>query len=433
MPTVAPPDLIPALPTFSTPSLTQPEVLALRDHFPVLQQRVHAHKPLVYLDNGATTQKPQCFIDTLHTFYQQQYGTVRRGVYALAEGATTAFDAVREQVTQLLGAAHSDEVVFTHGCTEAINLVAYSFGEAHVQAGDAIVVTAMEHHANFVPWQQLCQRKKAHFLVVPITATGELELEVLHQYFQEYRVKLLAVTHVSNVLGTVNPIAALSNLAHAHGAKLLVDGAQAIPHMQVNVQSLGDAGVDFYTFSPHKLYGPTGLGVLYGKLELLNSLPPYQCGGDMIDIVTAEQTTFLEGHRRFEAGTPPIAEVISFGASLAYVQAIGLERIARYEHELYAYAVEQLHQHVPDIIIHGQQSEKAAVLAFSIPNVHPFDLGTLLDLDGIAIRTGHHCAQPLMHVLGVSHTARAVFSFYNTFAEVDAFVASLKKNVARCL
>ena len=412
---------------FSTPSLTQAEVHQLRADFPVLSEMVNG-KPLVYLDNGATTQKPWAVINRLNQFYAHENGTVRRGVYKLAEGATVAFDAVREQVAGFINARSSAEIIFVRGCTEAINLVATTFNQAHLQAGDEIIITAMEHHANFVPWQQVCQARGCTLKIIPITDTGELDLDTYHQFLASGKVKLVAVIHVSNVLGTVNPVAKMAAMAHAVGAKMLVDGAQSTPHMPIDVQVLD---CDFFTFSGHKLYAPTGVGVLYGKYDLLETLPPYQFGGDMIDIVTAEHTTFLEPPRRFEAGTPAIAQVIGLGTAIAYLQRIGMERIALYEETLRQHATQALQQ-IEGLTLYGTAAEKAAVFSFLLKGIHAFDIGTLADLEGVAIRTGHHCAQPLMNRLGVSATARATFGFYNTLADIDALVAALQKVIRLC-
>jgi cysteine desulfurase / selenocysteine lyase len=412
---------------FSTPSLTQAEVLQLKADFPVLAETING-KPLVYLDNGATTQKPWAVINRLNQFYAHENGTVRRGVYKLAEGATVAFDAVREQVAGFINAKSIAEIVFVRGCTEAINLVATTFGKAHLQAGDEIIITAMEHHANFVPWQQVCLERGCTLKVIPMSDAGELDLQAYEQLLQSGKVKLVAVIHVSTVLGTINPVAEMATMAHAVGAKILVDGAQSAPHMPIDVQALD---CDFFTFSGHKLYAPTGVGVLYGKYEVMDSLPPYQFGGDMIDVVSAEKTTFLAPPLRFEAGTPAIAQVIGLGTAIGYLQAIGLERIALYEEEIRQKATDAL-LGIEGLTLYGQAKHKAAVCSFLLEGIHAFDIGTLADLEGLAIRTGHHCAQPLMKRLNVSATARATFGFYNTFEDIDKLVATLHKVIKLC-
>ncbi|MCS6266377.1 MAG: cysteine desulfurase [Vampirovibrio sp.] len=412
---------------FSTSSLTQAEVLQLKADFPVLAETVNG-KSLVYLDNGATTQKPWAVINRLNQFYAHENGTVRRGVYKLAEGATTAFDAVREQVAGFINAKSSTEIVFVRGCTEAINLVATTFGKAHLQAGDEILVTAMEHHANFVPWQQVYLERGCTLKVIPMSDAGELDMQAYAHLLQSGKVKLVGVIHVSNVLGTINPVAEMAKMAHAVGAKILVDGAQSAPHMPIDVQALD---CDFFTFSGHKLYGPTGVGVLYGKYEVLETLPPYQFGGDMIDVVSLEKTTFLAPPLRFEAGTPAIAQVIGLGTAIGYLQAIGLERIALYEETLRQQATDALLA-IEGLTLYGQAKHKAAVCSFLLEGIHAFDIGTLADLEGIAIRTGHHCAQPLMKRLNVSATARATFGFYNTHEDIDRLVVALHKVIKLC-
>jgi cysteine desulfurase/selenocysteine lyase len=412
---------------FSTSSLTQAEVLQLKADFPVLAETVNG-KSLVYLDNGATTQKPWAVINRLNQFYAHENGTVRRGVYKLAEGATTAFDAVREQVAGFINAKNSTEIVFVRGCTEAINLVATTFGKAHLQVGDEILVTAMEHHANFVPWQQVCLERGCTLKVIPMSDAGELDMQAYTHLLQSGKVKLVGVIHVSNVLGTINPVAEMAKMAHAVGAKILVDGAQSAPHMPIDVQALD---CDFFTFSGHKLYGPTGVGVLYGKYDVLDSLPPYQFGGDMIDVVSLEKTTFLAPPLRFEAGTPAIAQVIGLGAAISYLQAIGLDRIAVYEETLRQQATDALLA-IEGLTLYGQAKHKATVCSFLLEGIHAFDIGTLADLEGIAIRTGHHCAQPLMKRLNVSATARATFGFYNTYEDIEKLVVALHKVIKLC-
>jgi cysteine desulfurase/selenocysteine lyase len=396
---------------------------AIKAQFPVLQRLVYG-KPLVYLDSGATTQKPQCVIDAITQFYAHHYGTVRRGVYALAEGSTVAFDKVREQVASFINAPTAETCVFTRGCTEAINLVAHCWGNTFLKAGDAIVVSGMEHHANLVPWQQVAQKTGATLEVVPVTPNSELDLEAYDALLAKGNVKLVALIHVSNVLGTINPAQLLCQKAHNAGALILLDGAQSVPHIPVDVQAID---CDFMTFSAHKLYGPTGVGVLYAKVQHLADMPPYQFGGDMIDVVTLEHTTFADAPKKFEAGTPPIAQVIGLGAALSFMQGLGMARLAATEDALLAYATPRLLQDVPGLTLYGNAPHQCGLLSFSLASAHPLDIGTLLDHEGIALRTGHHCAQPLMRHLQVSATARASFGVYTTYADVDALVAGLQK------
>lgn len=396
---------------------------SVRGDFPILSTKVY-DKPLVYLDNGATTQKPRQVIDRISQFYAEEYGTVRRGVYALSEGATNAFQGVREQVASFLNAESADNIIFTRGCTEAINLVAHSFSETFLKPGDEVLISAMEHHANIVPWQLACARHGATLRVLPINTTGELQLDELSSLLTE-KTKLVAVTHVSNALGTINPVKTIIDAAHNVGAAVLVDGAQSAPHMAVDVQALG---ADFYCFSGHKVYGPTGAGALYGKMDLLDAMVPYQAGGDMIDVVTFDETTFAAPPSKFEAGTPAIAQVAGLGAALDYVTNLGLDAIATHEAALLAYATEQL-QTVEGLRIIGTAADKASLISFVIEGVHHLDLGTLLDHEGVAIRTGHHCTQPVMQHFGVSGTARVSFGVYNTHHEIDAFMAALHKTI----
>ncbi len=415
-----------AVDTFEGGSLTPAEVSALREDFPIFKTQVNG-KPLVYLDNGATTHKPQAMIDRISRFYAEENGTVRRGVYHLAAQATTVFDAVREQVADFLNAPDEEGVIFVRGCTEGINLVAFAYGREHLKAGDEILLTEMEHHANLVPWQELSKDLGTVLRIIPMNDEGVLDLEAYEALLSE-KTKFVSLIHVSNALGTVNPVKEMIAKAHAVGSKVLIDGAQSTPHMPIDVQ---DLDCDFFVFSGHKVYAPTGVGVLWAKPEILNTMRPYQSGGDMIDVVTHEKTTFLDTHRRFEAGTPAIAQVIGLGESLRYVQAIGLDRIGRYEQELLAYATEQLKQ-IEGVRIYGNAPHKAAVISFLIEGIHALDIGTLLDLDNIAIRTGHHCVQPLLKHFDVSATARASFSFYNTREDVEALVAGLHKVIRLC-
>jgi cysteine desulfurase / selenocysteine lyase len=395
------------------------DVQAVRHDFPILRERVH-DKPLVYLDNAATTQKPQAVIDRLTTFYAHENANVHRGVHLLSERATDAYEDARRTVCRFLNAADPREIVFVRGTTEAINLVAQSYGRSHIGPGDEIVITTMEHHSNIVPWQMLCEQTGARLRVVPITDAGELRLDAYEAALSE-RTKIVAVVHVSNALGTINPVAEIVRFAHGRGIPVLVDGAQAVAHMPVDVRRLD---CDFYTFSGHKIFGPTGIGVLYAKAPLLEAMPPYQGGGDMISSVTFERTLYNVLPYKFEAGTPNIAGAIGLAAALDYVDAIGLDRINAYERELLAYGTDALSQ-IAGLRLTGTAADKAGILAFALEGVHPHDVGTILDRQGIAIRTGHHCCQPLMDRLGVPATARASLALYNTREEIDALAAAL--------
>jgi cysteine desulfurase/selenocysteine lyase len=393
----------------------------IRSDFPVLDQTVNG-QPLVYLDNGATTQKPSAVIDAMADFLRHDYGTVRRGVYALSVKATQAYEGVRSQVARFMNAPSTEQIIFTKGTTEAVNLVATGYGAAFLKPGDEVVITQMEHHANWVPWQQVCLRTGATLKLAPITDEGVLDLDALAALLTP-NTKLVAVTHVSNVLGTVNPIQQIVEMAHQHGAVVFVDGAQAAPHTAIDVQALG---CDFYAFSGHKLYGPTGVGVLYGKTEHLLAMQPYQFGGDMIDTVSFEKTTFAKPPAKFEAGTPPITEVIGLGAALQYVTDLGLPAIAAHEHHLLTLATDAL-QALPGLRIIGTAPNKASVISFVLEDIHPHDVGTLLDGFGIAVRAGHHCAQPLMERFKVPATTRASFGIYNTERDIDALVAGIQR------
>ena len=396
------------------------DLAAIRQEFPILRQRIHG-KPLVYLDNAATTQKPQAVIDRLVRYYGEENANIHRGVHVLSVAATDAYDAARETVRHFLNAADSREVIFVRGATEGINLVAQTYGRAHVGAGDEIVISEMEHHSNIVPWQMLCEEKAARLRVIPITDAGELRLDAYERLLSD-RTRIVAITHVSNALGTINPIAEIVRLAHDRDIPVLVDGAQAIAHMPVDVQALG---CDFYVFSGHKVFGPTGIGVLHGRLPLLDAMPPYQGGGDMIRSVTFERTLYNEVPHKFEAGTPNIAGVVGLAAALDYVTAIGLHRVSAHEHELLAYGTEALSA-LPGLRLTGTAPAKAGILSFVLEGVHPHDIGTILDRDGVAIRAGHHCCQPLMARLGVPATARASVALYNTRDEIDALVRALR-------
>lgn len=388
----------------------------IRDDFPILSRTVYG-KPLVYLDNGATTQKPRAVVEAITEEYYSVNANVHRGVHFLSQRATELHEASRETVRRFINARSTSEIVFTRGTTESINLLAYSYGEACLKAGDEVLLSTMEHHSNIVPWQLLQARKGIVLKVIPMNDRGELLLDAYRELFTE-RTRLVCVAHVSNVLGTVNPVKEMIRTAHSHGVPVLVDGAQSIPHMPVDVQ---DLDADFYVFSGHKVYGPTGVGVLYGKEDWLDRLPPYQGGGEMIQHVSFERTTFNELPFKFEAGTPDYIGTTALAHALDYVTTLGMDRIAAHEHDLTTYAMERLRQ-VPGMRIFGEAAEKGSVISFLVGDIHHFDMGTLLDRLGIAVRTGHHCAQPLMQRLGIEGTVRASFGLYNTRQEVDALV-----------
>jgi cysteine desulfurase/selenocysteine lyase len=397
------------------------DVAAIRRDFPILATQIYG-KPLVYLDNAATAQKPRQVIDAERDVYERCYANIHRGVHWLSVHATDAYDAARERTRRFVNARNVREIVFVRGTTEAVNLVAQTYGRQHVGPGDEVLVTGLEHHSNIVPWQMLCEEKGARLVVAPIDDAGDVDLAVLERLLSP-RTRIVSVAHLSNALGTVLPVGRIAALAHARGIPLFVDGAQAAPRMPVDVQALD---CDFYAFSSHKTYGPTGVGVLYGKAELFEAMPPYQGGGDMIRSVTFEKTTYNALPYKFEAGTPNIAGGIAFGAALDYVSGIGLDRIAAHEHALLAYATGRLGA-IEGLRIVGTAREKAGVLSFVLEGVHPHDIGTVLDREGVAIRTGHHCAQPVMDRYGLPATARASFGLYNTRAEVDALAAAIHK------
>ena len=397
------------------------EVDRIRDDFPILSRTVYG-KPLVYLDNGATTQKPRAVVEAITEEYYSVNANVHRGVHFLSQRATELHEASRETVRRFINARSTNEIVFTRGTTESINLLAYSYGEACLKAGDEVLLSTMEHHSNIVPWQLLQARKGIVLKVIPMNDRGELLLDAYRELFTE-RTRLVCVAHVSNVLGTVNPVKDMIRTAHSHGVPVLVDGAQSIPHMPVDVQ---DLDADFYVFSGHKVYGPTGVGVLYGKEDWLDRLPPYQGGGEMIQHVSFERTTFNELPFKFEAGTPDYIGTTALARALDYVTALGMDRIAAHEHDLTTYAMERLRQ-VPGMRIFGEAAGKGSVISFLVGDIHHFDMGTLLDRLGIAVRTGHHCAQPLMQRLGIEGTVRASFGLYNTRQEVDALVAGVER------
>lgn len=399
-------------------------VVNRRSDFPMLKQKMHG-KPLIYLDSAATSQKPQVVIDTLADFYAKHYATVHRAVYEIAGYATEAYQQARHIAKTFLNASSVDEIIFTRGTTESINLIAYSFGKQWIKAGDEILISTIEHHSNIVPWQMLCEDRGAVLKVIPMLDNGELDLESYRKLLSA-RTKLVSVGHIANSIGTVNPIKEMIHDAHRVGAKVLIDGAQAAPHMRIDVQNLE---CDFYVFSGHKTYGPTGIGILYAKQELLEQMPPYQGGGDMIEKVTFAKTTYGPPPIKFEAGTPIIAEAIALGTALEYLQGIGIDHIAAHEKELVSYAMEKM-RHVPDIILYGSQKERGSLISFNIEGIHHLDIGTMLDLQGIAVRTGHVCAQPTMERLGTTGIVRASFGLYNTKDEIDFFVSALKEAVS---
>jgi cysteine desulfurase/selenocysteine lyase len=397
------------------------DVAKVREDFPVLKQTIHG-KPLVYMDSAATAQKPFAVIDAIRKFYEVDCANIHRGVHELSQRSTASYEETRSKARRFLNSRFTNELIFVRGTTEGINLVAGSWGRGNVREGDEIVVSAMEHHSNIVPWQMLCEEKGAKLRVIPMNDRGELILDEYEKLLNP-RTRMVAVTHVSNALGTINPIGEIVAMAHRAGALALIDGAQATPHMKVDVQAL-DA--DFYTLSGHKVVGPTGIGILYGKSKLLNAMPPYQGGGDMIKTVTFERTTFADLPHKFEAGTPNIAGGIGLGAAFDYLGTLGLDKIAAYEHELLLYGTEVLSR-IPGLRIIGTAREKAAVLSFVMEGIHPHDIGTVLDRQGIAVRTGHHCAQPVMDWFHVPATTRASLAFYNTTAEIDALADGLGK------
>ena len=397
------------------------DVQRVRQDFPILNQRIHG-KPLVYLDNAATTQKPQAVIDAMVRSYGAENANIHRGVHLLSERATRAYEDARVKVQKFLNAPDSREVIFVRGTTEAINLVAQTFGRANIGKGDEVLITEMEHHSNIVPWQLICEEKGAQLTVIPITDEGELRVDLVDSLITD-RTKMVAVVHVSNSLGTINPIATIVEKAHARGVPVLVDGAQAVAHMPVDVQALG---CDFYAMSGHKLFGPTGIGVLWARLPLLEKMPPYQGGGDMISAVSFKKTTYNVVPNKFEAGTPNIAGSVGLGAAIDYLRGIDFAAMRAYEDELLAYGASALTA-IPGIRIVGTASKKASILSFVMEDVHPHDIGTILDQEGVAIRTGHHCTQPLMERLSVPATARASLALYNTREEIDALVGALAR------
>jgi cysteine desulfurase/selenocysteine lyase len=396
------------------------DVETVRRDFPILDRTVRGGKPLSYLDNAASSQHPRSVIDAMSRYYEQSHANVHRGVHWLSQEATDLFEGAREKVRRFINARSTKEIIFVRGTTEAINLVAQSYGRARLGSGDEILVSWLEHHANIVPWQMLCQQTGATLKVAPITQTGEVDFDAFSQLLSA-RTKLVALAHVSNALGTVVPVQRFIAAARARGVPVLLDGAQAVPHMKVDVQALD---CDFYAFSSHKMCGPTGIGVLYGRESLLAAMPPWQGGGDMILAVSFDRTVYNALPYKFEAGTPAIAEAVGLGAAIDYLEALGMERIAAAEHELLVYANERLAT-IPGLRFVGTAPDKAAVVSFTLERVHPHDLGTILDSEGVAIRTGHHCAMPVMEFYGLPATARASFAFYNTRTEIDRLVDAL--------
>jgi cysteine desulfurase / selenocysteine lyase len=414
-------EVLQALQALRTADYVESDVARRRDDFPLLREMVNG-KPLVYLDNAATTQKPQSVIDAEAAFYSHTNANVHRGVHALSQRATNEYEAARDKVRQFINAAGTQEIVFVRGTTEAINLVAQSYARPRLAADDNVIVSAMEHHSNIVPWQMACAQTGAELRVAPVNDAGELELDMFAKLIGPHT-RLVAMTHLSNALGSITPVERIIEIAHGYGVPVLLDGAQAISHLGVDVRALD---CDFYAFSGHKIFGPTGIGVLYGKEALLEAMPPYQTGGDMIRSVTFGETQYNDLPYKFEAGTPHIAGAIGLGAALDYVSAIGIAAIAAHERDLLEYAT-TLAGGIKGLKIIGTAQHKASILSFTLDGVHPHDIGTILDHDGVAIRAGHHCAMPLMQRFGIAGTARASFSFYNTRAEVDALVAGLAK------
>jgi cysteine desulfurase/selenocysteine lyase len=399
------------------------DIKNIRADFPVLDQQVNG-SPLIYFDNAATTQKPKSVMDALMHYYQFDNANIHRGLHTLAERATTAYELTRAKVRDFIHAPSSDQIIFTSGTTAGINLVAQTFGRSTFKAGDKILISNLEHHSNIVPWQMIAQETGAIIEVIPVDDMGVLDLVAFEKQLDD-QVKLVAVNHVSNAIGTINPIATIISLAHANGAKVLIDGAQSVAHIDIDVQALD---MDFFVFSAHKLFGPTGVGILYGKRDLLDQMPPYQGGGEMIKEVSFSGTTYNELPYKFEAGTPNIADVIAFGAAIDYVKSQGTEELMKQEQALLAYATDKLTA-IPGLRIVGTAPEKIAVISFVVEGIHPQDLGVLLDKFGVAIRTGHHCAQPLMQRYGLVGTCRVSFAFYNTLEEIDRFIVALERSI----
>jgi cysteine desulfurase/selenocysteine lyase len=397
------------------------DIEQIRKDFPILKQEVHG-KPLVFLDSAASSPKPQQVIDTMSRFYAEDYANIHRGVYELSQRSTKAYEDTRVKVRRFVNAGSETEIIFVRGTTEGINLVAQTFGRTYVKEGDEVVITAMEHHSNIVPWQILCNEKGAHLRVVPMDKRGDLKLDELEKLLGP-KTRLVSVAHVSNALGTVNPVRKIVEMAHAQDIPVLLDGAQAAPHSKIDVRELD---CDFYCFSAHKMYGPSGVGVLYGKERLLESMPPWEGGGDMISSVTFEKTTYNQLPYKFEAGTPNIAGVVGLGAAIDYLNAIGMDTVSRSENEILAYGTERLSE-VPGLSIIGRAKQKAGALSFVLEGIHPHDIGTILDQEGIAVRTGHHCAQPVMDFFGVPATARASLGLFNNKQDIDNLVKGIQK------
>lgn len=404
--------------------MTHYDIHSIRNDFPILKRSVNG-KPLVYLDNGASTQKPQSVIDAINYYYTSQNSNIHRGVHHLSQIATDAYEVTRRKLKSFINSKEEHEIIITKGTTDSINLVASSFGDAFVQEGDEVIISAMEHHSNIVPWQLLCERKKAVLKVIPVNDEGELDMDAYRQLLND-RVKIVAVTYISNTLGTINPVKEIIELAHAKDIPVLLDAAQAIQHVSVDVQALD---VDFLAFSGHKMYGPTGIGVLYGKEKWLNAMPPYQGGGDMIKDVSFEKTTYNELPFKFEAGTPNIAAGITLSFAIDYINSIGIDKIAQYEYELLNYATSELLE-IEGLRIIGTAKEKSGVISFLVGDIHPYDIGVILDKLGIAVRTGHHCTQPLMKRFGIPGTVRASIGLYNTKEEIDELVKGVKRAVS---
>lgn len=402
------------------------DVQRIRKDFPILNRKVYG-KDLIYFDNGATSQKPQLVIDAIQKYYTTDNSNIHRGVHFLSQEATSQYEQARKTIQKYINAAHSEEVLFTKGTTDSINLIAFSLGET-LKKGDEIVISAMEHHSNIVPWQMLCDRKECVLRVIPINADGELMMDEFHSLLNE-KTKLVSITHISNTLGTINPVEEITKAAHAVGALVFLDGAQSIQHMKVDMQALD---CDFYSFSGHKVFGPTGVGILYGKRNILNALPPYQGGGDMIAKVSFEKTTYNELPHKFEAGTPDIAGGICLGKAIEYLSSLDIRQLQQHEQDLGKYAENEL-KSMKGVRIIGTAKNKISVISFIVEGAHPFDVGTLLDKQGIAIRTGHHCTQPLMDIFKIPGTIRASFAFYNSKEEVDIFITALKRSVAMLL
>lgn len=399
------------------------DVEKYRRDFPILARQING-KPLVYFDNGATTQKPQTVIDSIVRYYSEYNANIHRGVHRLSQEASAAYEAARATVRRHLGAAHDEEIIFTRGTTESVNLVANAYLRNRLQPGDEVVITGMEHHSNILPWQQLCEERNAVLRVIPVTDSGDLDQAELQKIFSP-KTKFFAFTHVSNTLGTINAVKELTALAHSHNVPVFVDGAQAVPHLSVNV---ADIGCDFYCFSGHKVYAPTGIGALYVRKDHLDEMQPYQVGGGTIKTVTFEKTEYVTGPLRYEAGTPNIEGSIALGVALDYVNAIGMDTIAAHEHELLLYAKSRLKE-IAGVRFIGEASSQAGVISFVIQNIHPFDIGTILDQQGVAVRTGHHCTQPLMNCFNIPGTVRVSFALYNTKAEIDQLITALQKAV----